>query len=174
MTRVLAYLRHHALAALALVCSLLSLAGASYAAFRLPAGSVGTRALKNGAVTAAKLNPTSVAASVRAWANLTWSGGWHVQTSTSDIHVTTAAVGELVSWRHTRFAGNCMASVTPQRNFGPGPGGPHTLDGYVSTFFDPRAGQLQIDGIAADGSHQPQAVAVLIVCPSPGSQKVGR
>ena len=122
MTRVLAYLRHHALAGLALVCSLLSLAGASYAAFRLPGGSVGTRELKNGAVTAAKLDPTSVAASVRAWANLTWSGGWRVKASTSDIHVATAAVGELVSWRHTRFAGNCMASVTPQRNFGPGAG----------------------------------------------------
>ena len=175
MSRVLAYLRHHALAALALVCSLLSLACASYAAFSLPARSVGARELKNGAVTAAKLNPTSVAASVRAWANLTWSCGWHVQASTGDIHVATAAIGELVSWRHTRFASDCMASVTPQRNFGPGaPGGPHTLDGYVSTFFDPRAGQLQIDGIAADGAHQPQAVTVLIVCPSAGSQKVSR
>ena len=67
---------------------------------------------------------------------------------------------------------NCMASVTPQRNFGPGGlEDLHTLDGYVSTFFDPRAGTLQIDGIAADGAHQAQSVTVLIVCPSPGSQK---
>ena len=157
MTRVLAYLRHHALAALALVCSLLSLAGASYAAFSLPAGSVGTRELKNGAVTAAKLNPTSVAASIRAWANLTWAGGWHVQASSSDIHVATTGFGEVVSWRHTRFPSNCMASVTPQRNFAPGgPGGTGRLDGYVSTFFDPRGGQLQIDGIASDGTPQAQ------------------
>ena len=42
MTRTLDYLRRNALAALALACSLLSLAGASYAAFSLPAGSVGT------------------------------------------------------------------------------------------------------------------------------------
>jgi len=174
MTHALAYLRHHALAALALVCSLLSLAGASYAAFSLPAGSVGARELQNGSITAVKLNPTSVAASVRAWANLTWASGWHVQASSSDIHVTTAALGEDVTWRHTRFASNCMASVTPQRNFSPGgPGGTGRLDGYVSTFFDPRGGHLQIDGIASDGTPQAQGVTILIVCPSPGSQKVG-
>ena len=92
MTRVLAYLRHHALAALALVCSLLSLAGASYAAFSLPAGSVGTRALKNGAVTAAKLNPTSVAASVRAWGE-------------SDVVWWMARAG--INQRHSRHDGCC-------------------------------------------------------------------
>ena len=172
MTRVLAYLRHHALAALALVCSLLSLAGASYAAFSLPAGSVGTRELKTGAVTAAKLDPTSVAASIRAWANLSWDGGWHVQASSSDIHVTTAGLGEDVGWRHTRFPSNCMASVTPQRNFAPGgPGGTGRLDGYVSTFFDARRAHLQIDGIASDGTPQAQSVTILIICPSAGSHK---
>jgi hypothetical protein len=176
MTNVFAYLRQHVLAALALVCSLLSLGGASYAAFSLPAGSVGPRQLKNHAITAVKLNPTSIAASIRAWANLSWAGGWRVQASSSDIHVTTVAIGELVTWRHTRFASNCMASVTPQRNFGPGgPGGTGTFDGSVSTSFDPRRGQLQIDGISADArTRQAQAVTILIVCPSPGSQKVGR
>jgi hypothetical protein len=172
MTNVLAYLRQHVLAALALVISLLSLGGASYAAFSLPPGSVGARELRNRAITATKFNPTSVAASVRAWATVTWSGaGWQVQASSKDIHVATAGTGEDVTWRHTHFAANCMASVTPQRNFGPGsPGGPHTLDGYVSTLFDPHAAHLQIDGIAADGNHQPQSVAILILCPSAGSQ----
>jgi hypothetical protein len=176
MTDVLAYLRQHALAALALVCSLLSLGGASYAAFSLPAGSVGNRQLRDRAITAAKLNPTSIAASVRAWANLTWASGWRVQASSSDIHVTTDATGETVRWRHTHFPRNCIASVTPQRNFGPGgPGGTGTVDGYVSTFFDPRVGQLQIDGLAADGrTRQAQAVAILVVCPSSGSQKLSR
>ena len=125
MTRLLAHARRNAIAYLALF---VALGGTSYAAFSLPAGSVGARELKNGAITAAKLNPTSVAASVRAWANLSWAGGWRVQASSSDIHVTTVALGEDVSWRHTRFASNCMASVTPQRNFGPGgPGGTGTL-----------------------------------------------
>ena len=73
MTRLLAHARRNAVAYLALF---VALGGTSYAAFSLPAGSVGARELKNGAVTAAKLNPTSVAASVRAWANLSWAGGW--------------------------------------------------------------------------------------------------
>lgn len=171
MTRILTHVRTNLIAYLALF---VAMGGTSYAAFSLPAGSVGARELKNGAVTAAKLNSTSVAASVQAWANLTWASGWHVQASSSDIHVTTDATGETVSWRHARFASNCMASVTPQRNFGPGgPGGTGTLDGYVSTFFDPRGGQLQIDGLAADGrTRQAQGVVILVVCPSPGSQKV--
>jgi hypothetical protein len=164
------FIRHNAIALAALF---VALGGTSYAALSIPAGSVGTRQLKNRAVTAAKLNPTSLAASVRAWANLSWAGGWRVQASTSDIHVATASFGEVVSWRHTRFPSNCMASVTPQRDFGPGgPGGTGRLDGYVSTFFDPRVGQLQIDAIASDGTRQAQGVTILIICPSPGSQKV--
>jgi hypothetical protein len=175
MSNVVAYLRQHVLAVIALVFSLLSLGGASYAAFSLPAGSVGNRQLKDRAITAAKLNPASVAASIRAWANLTWAGGWHVQASSSDIHVTTAGTGEQVTWKHTRFASNCMASVTPQRNFGPGgPGGTGGVDGYVSAFFSPRAGNLQIDAIASDGTHQAQAVTIIIICPSSGSQTLSQ
>ncbi|MGZ3640376.1 MAG: hypothetical protein ACXVCX_21290, partial [Ktedonobacterales bacterium] len=52
--------------AVAYVALFVALGGTSYAAINLPAASVGTRQLKNRAVTAAKLNPTSVAASVRA------------------------------------------------------------------------------------------------------------
>jgi hypothetical protein len=173
MTNVLAYLRQHILAALALVCSLLSLGGASYAAFRLPADSVGTRELKNRAVTATKLNPTSVAASIRAWATLVWAGAWQVQASSSDIHVTNTGTGEVISWRHTHFARNCMASVTPVRNLLIG-GGSVTANGYVTTFFDGPGGRLEISGIALNGAPQVQSVNVLIVCPSPGTQKVGR
>ena len=44
MRTALDYLRRHAIAILALICSLLALAGASYATLRLPAGSVGARA----------------------------------------------------------------------------------------------------------------------------------
>lgn len=173
MTRVLAYLRHHALAALALVCSLLSLAGASYAAFSLPAGSVGGRELKNRAVTAAKLDPTSVAASIRAWATLVWDGAWRVQASSGDIHVVSTSLGEVVNWRHTRFARNCMASVTPLRNV-PTPGGNNSFYGYFTTVFDGPSGHLEIQGVAPSGAPQVQSVNVLIVCPSAGSQKVNR
>ncbi len=172
-SKIVAYLRQHILAALALVCSLLSLAGASYAAFSLPAGSVGTRELKNRAITSVKLDPASVAASVRAWATLTWDGAWRVQASSSDIHVARVALGETVSWRHTRFARNCIASVTPTMN-APSPGGSSAVNGYVTVFFDGPSGQLQINGLTPDGTHQVQNVNVLIVCPSPGNQAVSR
>jgi hypothetical protein len=170
MTNVLAYLRQHVLAALALVLSLLSLGGASYAAFRLPPGGVGARELKNRSITAAKLNPTSVAASIRAWATLTWTGVWHVRASSSDIRVTSIALGEVVSWRHTRFASSCMASVTPLLNFAVS----SSLKGSVTTFFDTRSGSLTIMGSGSDGAAQQQSANVLIVCPSAGSQKVNR
>ena len=70
MLKTLTFIRHNAIALAALF---VALGGTSYAALSLPAGSVGTRQLKNRAITAAKLNPSSVAASVRAWANLTWA-----------------------------------------------------------------------------------------------------
>ena len=176
LSKIVAYLRQHVLAALALVCSLLSLAGASYAAFSLPAGSVGARELKNRAITAVKLDPTSVAASVRAWANPA-VGRRVARSGVEQRHSAcrTAGFGEVVSWRHTRFPSNCMASVTPQRNFAPGgPGGTGTVRWLRLDLLQPPGAQLQIDGIASDGTPQVQGVNVLIVCPSPGSQKVNR
>ena len=69
LTRLLHLIRHNAIALIALF---VALGGTSYAALNLPANSVGTPQLKNRSVTASKLNPSSVAASVRAWATLTW------------------------------------------------------------------------------------------------------
>jgi len=53
MQRALQHLRGNAVAYLALF---VALGGTGYAAVNLPAGSVGTRQLRNGAVTPAKLN----------------------------------------------------------------------------------------------------------------------
>jgi hypothetical protein len=170
MTTALEYLRQHLLAALALVCSLLSLGGASYAAVSLPANSVGNRELKNRAITAAKFNPTSVAASIRAWAVVEWNGSWRVQGSSRDIRVARTAQGEVINWRHTRFARACIASVTPRQNV-PVPGGSTSFDGYVTTAFDGPAGHLAIDGMSPSGTPQVQNVNVLIACPSTGSPK---
>jgi hypothetical protein len=158
-------LRHIKNNVVAYIALFVALTGTSYAAISFPAGSVGTRELKNGAVTAVKLNPTSVAASVRAWATLVWTGAWRVQASTRDIHVTNTAQGEGVSWRHTRFPRNCIASVTPIRN--PSLAPPiQSAHGYVTTSFDGPAGDLGIDGFASNGAFQPQSVNILIVCPS--------
>jgi hypothetical protein len=169
MSRLINHVRRNAIAYVALF---VALGGTSYAAFSLPPGSVGKQQIQNRAVDSSKLDPGSVAASVRAWANLTWAGGWRIQASSTDIRVATTALGEVIRWRRTRFAGNCMASVTPQRNVVPKQGG--SFDGYVTTVFDGPSGVLQIDGLASNGASQPQSITVLIVCPSPGSQKVSR
>ena len=68
MTPVLNYLQRNALAGLAFVCSLLALAGASYAALAIPRNSVGTAQLRNHAITPVKLDPAYIAGDVRAWA----------------------------------------------------------------------------------------------------------
>src|SRR5579859_2085765 len=53
-------MRHNAIA---LVALFVALGGTSYAAFVLPPGSVGTKQLRNGAVTSHKLGKNSVSAS---------------------------------------------------------------------------------------------------------------
>lgn len=167
LTRLLHLIRHNVIALIALF---VALGGTSYAALNLPAGSVGTPQLKNRSVTASKLNPSSVAGSVRAWATLQWFGAWRVRSSTSDIHVTNISTGEVVTWSRTRFPRNCMASVTPIRNLSGEPGTVSPF-GYVTTSFNGPGGRLEIDALAPTGAAQVQSANVLIVCPSPGSQK---
>ncbi len=63
MLKTLTFIRHNAIALLALF---VALGGTSYAALNLPAGSIGTRELHNGAVTNKKLaNAFSDAREVR-------------------------------------------------------------------------------------------------------------
>ncbi|HEY2437288.1 MAG TPA: hypothetical protein VGH93_08905 [Solirubrobacteraceae bacterium] len=65
MNRIVRHLRGNAVAYLALF---VALGGTSYAAFSVPANSVGTNQLRNHSVTPAKLDPKTIGASVRAWA----------------------------------------------------------------------------------------------------------
>ena len=74
MRTALDYLRRHAIALVALICSLLALAGASYATLRLPAGSVGARQLRNNSITPDKFNHKLINGAVRAWAIVAANG----------------------------------------------------------------------------------------------------
>src|SRR5579884_457761 len=65
MNRIVSHLRANAVAYLALF---VALGGTSYAAFSVPANSVGTRQIRNHAITPIKLDPSKIGASVRAWA----------------------------------------------------------------------------------------------------------
>jgi hypothetical protein len=61
--RIVSYLRHHALAATAFVCSILALAGSSYAAFTISGSQI-----RNHTINPVKLNPRFINGNVRAWA----------------------------------------------------------------------------------------------------------
>lgn len=71
MTRVISHIRANAVAYLALF---VALGGTSYAATRLPAGSVGNRAIRNHSIDPDKLNPRFIRGNVRVWASVSASG----------------------------------------------------------------------------------------------------
>ena len=68
-SRILEYLRHHALAMTALVFSILALAGSSYAAFTISGSQI-----LNHTISPSKFNPRYINGSVRAWAIVSPSG----------------------------------------------------------------------------------------------------
>jgi hypothetical protein len=71
VSRAVQHVRANFVAYLALF---VALGGTSYAAIQLPAGSVGTRQLKNGSITPVKLNGRYFNGTVRAWAVVTPAG----------------------------------------------------------------------------------------------------
>jgi hypothetical protein len=73
LSRAINYVSHHAIAILALVCSLLALAGASYAATQLPKNSVGNAQIKQGAVAPPKFSK-QIGGYVRLYAKITPAG----------------------------------------------------------------------------------------------------
>jgi len=82
VTRVLRYLADHALAAVALVLSMLALAGGSYAAFTISGSQI-----RNHTLDPVKFDPRFISGSTRAWAVVSASGrliagGGHPRVST--------------------------------------------------------------------------------------------
>ena len=71
MLKTLTFIRHNAIALLALF---VALGGTSYAALALPAGSVGARQLRNHSITPIKLDPGSIGGYVRFWARVSAGG----------------------------------------------------------------------------------------------------
>jgi hypothetical protein len=121
LSKTLNYASHHAIAILALVCSLLALAGASYAAVAIPKNSVGTAQLKQGAVTPGKLSGTQFGGYVRAYVKINSAGqvqyaypqaklvGWQVTTS--------GVSGGIIEWKAST-SNKCIALSTAQGYFG--------------------------------------------------------
>jgi hypothetical protein len=164
MNRFRHHVRSNVIAYLALF---VALGGTSYAAVSLPPGSVGSRQIRNRAVTSVKLDPRSIAASVRAWVILGWnSSGTRLvaRAASSRVRVATGAASESVTWPGRHFARNCLISATPQVNSA----GNRPLGGSVTAHFDPSASGgafLALFGFAPNGSPIAQAAYVVVVCP---------
>jgi hypothetical protein len=113
MTRVAHHVKSNAIAYLALF---IALGGTSYAAIRLPANSVGNRALKNHSVSAVKLDRSSIAGYVRDWARIDSNG--RVTASRPKARLigwteTGPAPGGLIQWSRPVPAA-CIAIATTE------------------------------------------------------------
>lgn len=109
----------------------ISLGGTSYAALSLPAGSVGTRQLRNGAVTSkkianrsitpAKLDPAAIGGSIRHWAFINQDGG--VIGGSRGVHASAPTqLGQpyYVSWGD-QFSHSCAVLANSPGTEGNGP-----------------------------------------------------
>jgi len=113
--KTLNYISHHAIAILALVCSLLALAGASYAAIAIPKNSVGTAQIKQGAVTPPKFSK-QIGGYVRLYAKVTPAGKIIYATPGAKVTLwapsSTGIIG-IIAWPHQAGPHNaCSALAT--------------------------------------------------------------
>jgi hypothetical protein len=156
MTRLFAHLRHNTVGYLALF---VALGGTSYAAISIPAGSVGTRALRNGAVTGKKLANGSIdpskfdkaiiAGSIRAWVAVGPTGAVAASSEpVSEVQWSQggpAGYGGFLVFAHPFSSNRHTGCLAMGANLGPGGGltveagsapGTATVDSvHVNTYF---------------------------------------
>jgi len=157
--RIARYLRCNAIALLALF---VALGGTSYAAL-----TISGRQIRNRSVDAVKLNPHSIAASIKAWANVQFrfGGGLIVQGSNSPVRVITGTTTEEVIWTRQRFSAKCIVSATPQSNLRFGG------DAFVTVQLNAQGrsrafNSVFLSGTGSNGAvQQPQAAFVMVICP---------
>lgn len=165
MTRLLAHIRGQAVAYLALF---VALGGTSYAALSLPANSVGTRQLRNGAVTgrklardavgAANLDPKSIAGHIADWAQISTDGKVTSSSPRATAVVTNPGRGVYrVSWGRS-IPRNCIALANPA-NVVP------TLGPPTADTFGPDGKSLLVETYDASGNNVPETVNVIVLCP---------
>jgi hypothetical protein len=154
--RVVQHIRSNLVAYIALF---VALGGTSYAAIKLPANSVGTRQIKNHAITPIKLDPSKTGAVVRFWAVVGASGNSErVVASHPNASVTHWDPGlgaGTVAWEQP-FAHNCFALATA----GSGSVSARVLPvpkAHASVLFAPSA---------ANGQPTTGTVYIAVVCPS--------
>jgi hypothetical protein len=112
LRRLVDHAHRHSIAYVALVCSLLALGGASYAAFRVPSNSVGERQIKNQVIDPVKWDPTYVTGFVRRWASV-GADGQLLSSSNFGTSTETSPGNYVLTWGDA-FSSSCIANATVQ------------------------------------------------------------
>jgi hypothetical protein len=156
MTRLLTHAKNNAIALLALF---VALGGTSYAAIAIPAGSVGTRQLKNHSISPIKLDRNSIGGYVRYWARVSADGKLIASRPRAQVLVwykpPSLVAGGQLRWRDPVPA-SCFSMATVERFPGAAYASAVTVTG--SRTFGTR---VRI------GLSSPNAVNVAVVCPQP-------
>jgi len=106
VSRIATYLHQHALAAAAFLCSILALAGSSYAAFTISGSQI-----RNHTINPVKLNPKYINGNVRAWAIVGPNGKVIAGKGRPRVTVTVVAPGNYgIRWGVQ--VGRCATEVT--------------------------------------------------------------
>jgi hypothetical protein len=157
MTKILGHVKSNAVAYVALF---IALGGTSYAAIKLPAGSVGNRQLKNHSVSPIKLDRGSIAGYMRGYAQIN-SQGQLVASRPGARLITWQTTGPFpggqIQWSQP-IPASCFALATTT-----------TQDGAVS-YASAQAGGIGGNGKALTIvllSAPARAVNVAIMCPQP-------
>jgi hypothetical protein len=167
MKTVIGHIRANLIAYLALF---VALGGTSYAAITIPRNSVGTRQLRNGAVTAgklakgsitsAKLDGRSIAGYVAFWARIDQGG--QIISSSEPAHTNEWSTGNGTIVFRGQLSSKCfaLANVTNP---------PFRLNGYVNTFSSTSiAGKEDLEVFMSPaGTSQPGPLPVVVaeICP---------
>jgi hypothetical protein len=167
VTKILAYARSNAIALLALF---VALGGTSYAAIAIPKNSVGSRQLRNRAVTesklgkrsvtAANLNGKSIAGYVADWAQIGPDGS--VFGANPHVTVTVPSPGRgqyFVTWNR-RIPPRCFPFSSVTNAIQPG----YATTIFRGVFAKPFAG-VNVQTYDATGALAPEAFSVAIICP---------
>jgi len=164
--RILAYLRQHALALLALTCSLLAMAGSSYAAFTIS----GTQ-IRNHTIDPVKMNPRFVNGEVRAWAVVGRNGNVIAGRGGPRVTLQDSIPGAYgIRWR--LHVAHCATDATIDEHYSPPteqvpvPGDPSVslTAGYAVGATVPRAQETLVQTFNQWGQPTPLSFDVLVIC----------